>query len=109
VFRPAFRASGAVPAVIGGEMPASHDSSIESSSVLSGHASVGLFATAVGAFIALWVPATKELTGVARVSGEAAIVRLSAVLIEAGVMLVAIGLLAGVVRRIFQRNRTAID
>jgi len=105
VFRPAFRASGAVLAVIGGEMSTSH-SSIDSSSVFRGHASVGLFATAVGAFIGLCVLATKELTGVARMSGEAGIVRLSAVLIQTGAMLVGIGTLFSVVRRIFPHYRS---
>jgi hypothetical protein len=95
------RASGAVLAVVGGEMPAAHDSSIESSSALHGHASVGLGATAVGAFIGLSGLAAKALTGVTKVSGEAGVVRLSAVLIQTGAMLVGIGPLVSVVRRIF--------
>ena len=73
------------------------------------HASIGVAATAVGALIALCVLATKVLTGAAEVVAEGGLVRLAAVLIQAGAMLVGIGLLARVVKRIFLSGRPAID
>jgi len=101
------RASGAVVAVVDGEMPAAHDSSIESSSALHSHASVALGATAVGAFIGLSVLAVKALTGVAEVPGEDGLLRLSAALIQTGAMLAGIGPLINVVRRICLHGRSS--
>jgi hypothetical protein len=76
---------------------------------LHAHASIGCAATAAGAFIALCVLVTKVVTGAAKVFGEGCLLRLSAVLMQAGAMLVGIGLLASVVRRIFLSGRLAID
>ena len=74
-----------------------------------GHASIGASATGAGALIALCVLATKVLTGPAEVFGEGCLLRLSAVLIQTGAILVGIGLLASVVRRMFLGGRLAID
>jgi hypothetical protein len=72
-------------------------------------ASIGCAASAAGAFIALCVLGTKVLTGAAEVFGDGCLLRLSAVLMQTGAMLVAIGLLARVVRRMFLSGRLAID
>ena len=66
------------------------------------HASIGCAATAAGAFIALCVLATKALTGAPEVFGEGCLLRLSSVLMQTAAVLVAIGLLAGAVRRTFR-------
>jgi len=55
------------------------------------HASIGVAATATGASIALCVLATKVLTGAAEVVGEGGLLRLAAVLIQTGAMLVGMG------------------
>jgi hypothetical protein len=73
------------------------------------HASIGFAATAAGASIALCVLATKVMTGAAEVFGEGCLLRLSAVLIQTGAMLVGIGVLASVVRRTFLSGGLAID
>jgi hypothetical protein len=73
------------------------------------HASIGVAATAAGAFIALRVLATKVLTGAAEVFREGCLLRLSSVLIQSGAMLVGIGLLARVARRMFLSGLRAID
>src|SRR5437879_9528699 len=73
------------------------------------HASIGCAATAAGAFIALCVLATKALTGAAEVFGEGCLLRLSSVLIQTGALLLGIGLLASVVRRMFLSGRLPID
>jgi hypothetical protein len=93
-------------AVIGGEMPAAHDTSVERSSVFHVHASVGLVATAIGALIALCVLVTKVLTGAPQVVGEDSLLRLSTVLIQTGAMLIGIGPLVSVVTRMFLHSRT---
>ena len=64
---------------------------------------------AAGAFIALCVLATKALTGAAEVFGEGCLLRLSSVLIQTGALLLGIGLLASVVRRMFLSGRLPID
>ena len=51
----------------------------------------------------------KVMTGAAEVFGEGCLLRLSAVLIQTGAMLVGIGVLASVVRRTFPGGRLAID
>jgi hypothetical protein len=58
---------------------------------------------------ALCVLATKVLTGAAEVFCDGCLLRLSAVLMQTGAMLVGIGLLARVVRRMFLSGRLAID
>ena len=68
------------------------------------YVSIGFAATAAGAFIALCVLATKMLTG-GEVFGEASFLRLSALLMQTGAMLVGIGLLASVVRGTLPRGR----
>jgi hypothetical protein len=73
------------------------------------HASIGFAATAAGVFIALCVLATKVLTGATEVVGEGCVLRLSAMLIQTGAMLVGIGLLASVVRRVFLGGRVAVN
>jgi hypothetical protein len=69
------------------------------------HASIGFAATAAGAFIALFVPVIAVLTGAAEVFGEGRLLHLSAALVQTGAMLAGIGLLASVVRRMFQGGR----
>jgi hypothetical protein len=73
------------------------------------HASIGVAATATGALIALCVLATKVLTGAAEVVGEGGLLPLAAVLIQTGAMLVGIGALARVVRRILLGGGPAIN
>jgi len=62
-------------------------------------------ATAIGALAALWVLATKVLTGAAVFLAHGPLLLLSAVLIQTGVMLIGLGLLAEVLTRIYMDGR----
>jgi hypothetical protein len=66
---------------------------------------IGLGATAVGTLAALWVLATKVLTGAAVFLEHGPLLLLSAVLIQTGVMLIGLGLLAEVLTRIYMDGR----
>ena len=61
---------------------------------------IGFAATAIGALAALWVLAAKVLTGAPVFLAHGPLLLLSAVLIQAGVMLIGLGLLAEVLTRI---------
>jgi glycosyltransferase involved in cell wall biosynthesis len=66
---------------------------------------IGFAATAIGALAALWVLATKVLTGAAVFLAHGPLLLLSAVLIQTGVMLIGLGLLAEVLTRIYMDGR----
>src|SRR5258705_128460 len=66
---------------------------------------IGIGATAIGALAALWVLATKVLTGAAVFLAHGPLLLLSAVLIQTGVMLIGLGLLAEVLTRIYMDGR----
>ncbi len=66
---------------------------------------IGLGATAIGALAAFWVLATKLLTGTAVFLEHGPLLLLSAVLIQTGVMLIGLGLLAEVLTRIYMDGR----
>jgi hypothetical protein len=66
---------------------------------------IGIGATAVGTLAALWVLATKVLTGAAVFLEHGPLLLLSAVLIQTGVMLIGLGLLAEVLTRIYMDGR----
>jgi glycosyltransferase involved in cell wall biosynthesis len=66
---------------------------------------IGLAATAIGALAAFWVLATKVLTGTAVFLAHGPLLLLSAVLIQTGVMLIGLGLLAEVLTRIYMDGR----
>jgi hypothetical protein len=66
---------------------------------------IGFAATAIGALAALWVLATKVLTGTAVFLAHGPLLLLSAVLIQTGVMLIGLGLLAEVLTRIYMDGR----
>jgi glycosyltransferase involved in cell wall biosynthesis len=66
---------------------------------------IGLGATAIGALAALWVLATKVLTGAEVFLAHGPLLLLSAVLIQTGVMLIGLGLLAEVLTRIYMDGR----
>jgi glycosyltransferase involved in cell wall biosynthesis len=66
---------------------------------------IGIGATAVGALLALWVLAAKVLTGAAVFLAHGPLLLLSAVLIQTGVMLIGLGLLAEVLTRIYMDGR----
>ena len=72
------------------------------------HASIGCVTIAAGASISLGILATKALTGAGGLVGESYLLRISAVLMETGVMLVGVGLLVSLLSRIFRRG-LAID
>jgi hypothetical protein len=66
---------------------------------------IGIGATAIGTLAALWVLATKVLTGAAVFLEHGPLMLLSAVLIQTGVMLIGLGLLAEVLTRIYMDGR----
>src|SRR5258706_6278681 len=66
---------------------------------------IGFAATGIGALAALWVLATKVLTGAAVFLTHGPLLLLSAVLIQTGVMLIGLGLLAEVLTRIYMDGR----
>jgi hypothetical protein len=66
---------------------------------------IGIGATAIGTLAALWVLATKVLTGAAVFLQHGPLLLLSAVLIQTGVMLIGLGLLAEVLTRIYMDGR----
>jgi hypothetical protein len=66
---------------------------------------VGIGATAIGVVAALYVLATKVLTGAAVFLAHGPLLLLSAVLIQTGVMLIGLGLLAEVLTRIYMDGR----
>src|SRR5712672_910410 len=66
---------------------------------------IGFAATAIGALAALWVLAAKVLTGAAVFLAHGPLLLLSAVLIQTGVMLIGLGLLAEVLTRIYMDGR----
>jgi glycosyltransferase involved in cell wall biosynthesis len=66
---------------------------------------IGFAATAIGALAALWVLAAKVLTGAAVFVAHGPLLLLSAVLIQTGVMLIGLGLLAEVLTRIYMDGR----
>jgi len=66
---------------------------------------IGIAATAIGALAALWVLAAKILTGAAVFLAHGPLLLLSAVLIQTGVMLIGLGLLAEVLTRIYMDGR----
>src|SRR5260370_33013577 len=66
---------------------------------------IGLGAPVVGALAAFWVLATKLLTGAAVFLEHGPLLLLSAVLIQTGVMLIGLGLLAEVLTRIYMDGR----
>jgi glycosyltransferase involved in cell wall biosynthesis len=66
---------------------------------------IGLGATAIGALAAFWILATKLLTGAAVFLEHGPLLLLSAVLIQTGVMLIGLGLLAEVLTRIYLDGR----
>jgi hypothetical protein len=66
---------------------------------------IGIGATAIGTLAALWVLATKVLTGAAVFLEHGPLLLLSAVLIQTGVMLIGLGLLAEVLTRIYMDGR----
>jgi len=66
---------------------------------------IGIGATAAGVLAALWVLATKVLTGAAVFLAHGPLLLLSAVLIQTGVMLIGLGLLAEVLTRIYMDGR----
>jgi len=66
---------------------------------------IGIGATAIGTVAALWVLATKVLTGAAVFLEHGPLLLLSAVLIQTGVMLIGLGLLAEVLTRIYMDGR----
>jgi len=66
---------------------------------------IGIAATAIGVLAALWVLATKVLTGSAVFLAHGPLLLLSAVLIQTGVMLIGLGLLAEVLTRIYMDGR----
>jgi hypothetical protein len=72
------------------------------------HASIGCATIAAGASISLGILATHALTGAGRLVGESYLLRISAVLMQTGVMLVGVGLLVSLLSRIF-RSGLAID
>jgi glycosyltransferase involved in cell wall biosynthesis len=66
---------------------------------------VGFAATAIGTVAALWVLAMKLFTGAAVFLAHGPLLLLSAVLIQTGVMLIGLGLLAEVLTRIYMDGR----
>src|SRR4030088_383669 len=66
---------------------------------------IGLGATAIGALAALWVLAAKVLTGASVFLAHGPLLLLSAVLIQTGVTLIGLGLLAEVLTRIYMDGR----
>jgi hypothetical protein len=66
---------------------------------------IGIGATATGMLAALWVVATKLLTGAPVFLEHGPLLLLSAVLIQTGVMLIGLGLLAEVLTRIYMDGR----
>jgi len=66
---------------------------------------LGFAATGIGALAALWVLATKILTGAAVFLAHGPLLLLSAVLIQTGVMLIGLGLVAEVLTRIYMDGR----
>jgi glycosyltransferase involved in cell wall biosynthesis len=66
---------------------------------------MGFAATGIGAFAAIWVLAAKVLTGEAVFLAHGPLLLLSAVLIQTGVMLIGLGLLAEVLTRIYMDGR----
>ena len=66
---------------------------------------IGFAAAAIGALAALWVLAAKVLTGAAVFLAHGPLLLLSAVLIQTGVMLIGLGLLAEVLTRIYMDGR----
>ena len=72
------------------------------------HASIGCATIAAGASISLGILATKALTGAGGLVGESYLLRISAVLMQTGVMLVGVGLLISLLSRILRRG-LAID
>jgi hypothetical protein len=66
---------------------------------------IGIGATAIGALVALWVLAAKVLTGAAVFLAHGPLLLFSAVLIQTGVMMIGLGLLAEVLTRIYMDGR----
>jgi glycosyltransferase involved in cell wall biosynthesis len=66
---------------------------------------VGIGATAVGLLLAFWVLAAKLLTGAQVFLAHGPLLLLSAVLIQTGVMLIGLGLLAEVLTRIYMDGK----
>src|SRR5258708_24117883 len=66
---------------------------------------IGFAAVAIGALAGLWVLATKVLTGAAVFLAHGPLLLLSAVLIQTGVMLIGLGLLAEGLTRIYMDGR----
>jgi glycosyltransferase involved in cell wall biosynthesis len=66
---------------------------------------LGIAATAIGVLSALWVLATKVLTGAAVFMAHGPLLLLSAVFIQTGVMLIGLGLVAEMLTRIYLDGR----
>ncbi len=66
---------------------------------------IGFGAVAIGALAGLWILATKVVTGAAVFLAHGPLLLLSAVLIQTGVMLIGLGLLAEVLTRIYMDGR----
>jgi hypothetical protein len=66
---------------------------------------IGLGTAAIGALAAFWVLAAKVLTGTAIFLAHGPLLLLSAVLIQTGVLLIGLGLLAEVLTRIYMDGR----
>jgi glycosyltransferase involved in cell wall biosynthesis len=66
---------------------------------------LGFGSVAIGALAGLWILATKVLTGAAVFLAHGPLLLLSAVLIQTGVMLIGLGLLAEVLTRIYMDGR----
>src|ERR1700681_434404 len=66
---------------------------------------IGFAATAIGVLAALWVLAAKVLTGTAVFLAHGPLLLLSAVLVQSGIVLVGLGLLAELLTRIYMDGR----